>query len=181
MCWSILGVEETARPRRGVPAAQAVCEQIKTQVTCWQPTGTCDAEASVEQTGSCCRVFPVPAILRQTGATFRFNKAEVERIWAKQSSRHANSPLTQPVVYRMASPADILGDQRLLTFLDFSGSFILLLWSICLGIWVRHTTDIPSLFQHASKCQLLPQCINTKTSGIMRNVFLYSYLDSWSY
>lgn len=120
-------MDEAASPWRGVPAAQAVCAQIKTQVTCWQPTATCDAEPSVEQTGSCCRVFPVPAILRQTGATFRFNKVRCrgfEQNRAGESSMHVNSPLTQPFVYCMASPADILGDQRLLTFLDSSGGFI---------------------------------------------------------
>lgn len=71
------------RPWKGNSSRRGCLRQIKTQVTCWQPT--CDAEPSAEQTGSCCRVFPVPATLRQAGATFSFNKVEGQRIRANAS------------------------------------------------------------------------------------------------
>lgn len=92
---------------RGIPAAEPVCDKLSLRWHVWRPTATRDAEPSAEQTGSCWWAFPVSDTLRQTGATFRFTKVEMEKIRAQtaaQSNPHANSPLPQPFVYCIAYP-----------------------------------------------------------------------------
>lgn len=98
------------------------CLWLRWHVGNLQPSS--DAEPSAEQTGSCCRVFPVPTTPRQTGATFRFNK--VERVWGKQarSRTHANSLLTRPLCLPRGIPTGMLGDQRLRNVSGFSWGLI---------------------------------------------------------
>lgn len=149
--------------------------QMKTQVTCWQPPAKGDAEASVEQTGSCCRVCPVPATLRQPGATFSFNKVEV---WSIQGGSEPHTceltldstlclPSCIPRWYFRRSKAD-----------DLPWLFCRLHLTVvlCLCGYTSQAHHTHTVFPLPSNMHLNASCFCTKSPSILRNWEFFLFL-----
>lgn len=80
-------MDETQRSQGGAPAAKAVCEQIKTQMTVGnlQPHVTHNPLRSRQEAAAEYFLF-LPPCRRQTGATLGIKEGEVWKIRAKHSS-----------------------------------------------------------------------------------------------
>lgn len=113
----------------GTPAAGAVCAQIKTQVTGWQLNTACDA---LTLRGADRKLLPSTSCsCHPAGDRLVPHFIKEGEVWKRRAEhrssdlRHARSLLAHPFVYCLASPAGILGDQRLPAFLHFTGCFSL--------------------------------------------------------
>lgn len=80
-------MDEAERPQGGVPAAEAVCAQIKTQVTVGnlRPRVTHNPPRSRQEAAAEYFLF-LPPSRRQTGATLGIKEGEVWKSGAKHSS-----------------------------------------------------------------------------------------------
>lgn len=93
----------------------------------WQTTIACDALASQEQTGSCCRVLPLPATLQET----EWCLLKRERGWrgeqntTVQTWRHATSLLDSSLLFTAWHPLPVFWDIiSCRASLRFSGCFL---------------------------------------------------------